>query len=430
MLKHYGKLIPPHTNLTDEEVLCTTTGIIKEGSHYQCQQCNTVEPHHFSHYFSEILQQDIIYCRHCLPLGRMDNVTYYQITKSKRQSSAIDYTLPFNLSAQQQFASNKIISAITERHPLLLYAVTGAGKTEMMFEGIKQARRQGDNVAIVSPRVDVVLEISQRIKQSFTEEHIDVLHQQSTQTYAGHFVIATVHQLWRFKNHFDVVFVDEVDAFPLSMDQSLQQALLSASKTESTHIYMTATPPKRLLHHIPSAHIIKLPARFHRKPLPIPRYRYFNLKPHQIQRKLLSLLQHQIAHERYTLVFFNHIEQMIQTYHSYKEVIPLMTYVHSEDALRFERVSQLRQQRYRILFTTTILERGFTMAQLDVIVIDAHLFTKSALIQIAGRVGRKMEAPDGMVLFLHRGVSINMILAKRDMVAMNRLAIKRGWIDG
>lgn len=50
---------------------------------------------------------------------------------------------------------------------LLLYAVTGAGKTEMMFEGIRLARQLGHNIAILSPRVDVVIEISQRIKDAF-----------------------------------------------------------------------------------------------------------------------------------------------------------------------------------------------------------------------------------------------------------------------
>ena len=33
------------------------------------------------------------------------------------------------------------------------------------------------------------------------------------------------------------------------------------------------------------------------------------------------------------------------------------------------------------------------MAQLDVIVINADTFEKAALVQIAGRVGRKQEAP-------------------------------------
>lgn len=36
-----------------------------------------------------------------------------------------------------------------------------------------------------------------------------------------------------------------------------------------------------------------------------------------------------------------------------------------------------------------------------------------ALIQIAGRVGRKLECPTGKVLFFHEGVSMNMIQAKK-----------------
>ena len=31
----------------------------------------------------------------------------------------------------------------------------------------------------------------------------------------------------------------------------------------------------------------------------------------------------------------------------------------------------------------------------------------------SGRVGRKQEAPTGMVLFLHEGVSISMLMAKK-----------------
>lgn len=61
---------------------------------------------------------------------------------------------------------------LKQLHPLLLYAVTGAGKTEMMYEGIRVARQLGFNVAIVSPRVDVVVEISLRIKERFISEDI------------------------------------------------------------------------------------------------------------------------------------------------------------------------------------------------------------------------------------------------------------------
>ncbi|MGT2597140.1 hypothetical protein ACVQ90_15295 [Staphylococcus aureus] len=51
--------------------------------------------------------------------------------------------------------------------------------------------------------------------------------------------------------------------------------------------------------------------------------------------------------------------------------------------------------------------------KLHVVVIDAHQYTQEALIQIAGRVGRKLECPTGKVLFFHEGVSMNMIQAKK-----------------
>lgn len=75
--------------------------------------------------------------------------------------------------------------------------------------------------------------------------------------------------------------------------------------------------------------------------------------------------------------------------------------VYSEDPERLYKVESLRKGLYDIMLTTTILERGFTMPYLDVWVVDSHRYTSTALIQIAGRVGRKAVCPDGDVLFLH-----------------------------
>lgn len=124
----------------------------------------------------------------------MDSITDICLVKSFQKATKANYQLPFELSKQQQYASETIVQAIKNNNDLLLYAVTGAGKTEMMFEGIRIARQMGHNIAIVSPRVDVIIEISHRIKDAFIDEHIDVLHQSSRQQYNGHFVIATIHQ--------------------------------------------------------------------------------------------------------------------------------------------------------------------------------------------------------------------------------------------
>lgn len=359
----------------------------------------------------------------------MDSITDICIVKSFQKATKANYQLPFELSKQQQYASEAIIQAIKNNNDLLLYAVTGAGKTEMMFEGIRIARQMGHNIAIVSPRVDVIIEISHRIKDAFIDERIDVLHQSSRQQYNGHFVIATIHQLLRFKQHFDTVFVDEVDAFPLSMDPQLSNAIQLASKLNHSHIFMTATPPRQFLKQFPPEKIIKLPARFHRHPLPIPKFKYFKLKSTRKQNLLLNLFRNQINQQRFTLVFFNNIEIMNKTYQQYKMAITDLICVHSEDNLRFEKIEDLRRGQHKIVFTTTILERGFTMTHLDVVVVDAGSFQQEALVQIAGRVGRKQQSPSGLVLFLHEGVTLSMILAKRNIISMNRLAIKRGWVD-
>lgn len=359
----------------------------------------------------------------------MDSITDICIVKSFQKATKANYQLPFELSKQQQYASEAIVQAIKNNNDLLLYAVTGAGKTEMMFEGIRIARQMGHNIAIVSPRVDVIIEISHRIKDAFIDERIDVLHQSSRQQYNGHFVIATIHQLLRFKQHFDTVFVDEVDAFPLSMDPQLSNAIQLASKSNHSHIFMTATPPRHFLKQFPPEKVIKLPARFHRHPLPIPKFKYFELKSTRKQNLLLNLFRYQINQQRFTLVFFNNIEIMNKMYQQYKMDIADLICVHSEDDLRFEKIEDLRRGQHKIVFTTTILERGFTMTHLDVVVVDAGSFQQEALIQIAGRVGRKQQSPSGLVLFLHEGVTLSMILAKRNIISMNRLAIKRGWID-
>ncbi|MCE5148678.1 DEAD/DEAH box helicase family protein [Staphylococcus simulans] len=429
-IKHYGKLVRSTKHLTDETIIYQGPGVIQNGKgKWYCQQCGTPHQDEYYTYHSKIHDQPITYCRSCLSLGRMDSFKPIYITKTAHQISLGEYHLDFELSEQQAYASSHIIRAIQQQENLLLYAVTGAGKTEMMFAGIQHARQQGMNVAIVSPRVDVVIEISKRIIESFKGEHIDVLYQGQSQTYQGHFVIATVHQLYRFKQHFDVIYIDEVDAFPLAMDPLLMQTLIQASASAYSHIYMTATPSSRLLKQFKKENIITLPARYHRKPLLVPKFHYFKFKPKRMQRYLLELLRKQLENQRVTLVFFNQIEAMEQALVHYQKYFKDLVAVHSEDALRFEKVEALRAGKHPIIFTTTILERGFTMAHLDVIVIDSQSFQTAALVQIAGRTGRKIQDTSGLVLFLHNGVTLSMVQAKRQIKQMNQLGLQKGWLD-
>lgn len=99
------------------------------------------------------------------------------------------------------------------------------------------------------------------------------------------------------------------------------------------------------------------------------------------------------------------------------------TTVHATDENRLQKVQRMRDDEYDFLVTTTILERGVTFPELDVGVIgaDDDVFSSSALVQIAGRVGRSSNRPTGAVTFFISENSRNVQLAVKQIGYMNRL---------
>ena len=100
--------------------------------------------------------------------------------------------------------------------------------------------------------------------------------------------------------------------------------------------------------------------------------------------------------------------------------------VFSSDDKRIEKVSDMREQRKLFLITTTILERGVTFPGIDVIVFGAEddVFSTSSLVQIAGRVGRKLDRPTGEVLFLAEENTLAIKSAINQIKYMNKKAKK------
>ncbi|UTI88583.1 hypothetical protein NIT62_07400 [Mammaliicoccus sciuri] len=102
-------------------------------------------------------------------------------------------------------------------------------------------------------------EVYLRLINAFKDEHIDLMYEGQFAQFNSSFVVSTVHQLIRYDGHFNVVIVDEVDAFPLEMDNQLMHTIRKASLEQSSHIYLTATPNKQLLSIFNHNQIIKLP---------------------------------------------------------------------------------------------------------------------------------------------------------------------------
>ncbi len=84
------------------------------------------------------------------------------------------------------------------------------------------------------------------------------------------------------------------------------------------------------------------------------------------------------------------------------------------------------------LVTTTILERGVTFANIDVIVLGADdgVFSTAALVQIAGRAGRKATYPTGLVQFFADSQTQPIKEARRQIRFVNRKARREGLLGG
>ncbi|PHE44374.1 DEAD/DEAH box helicase family protein, partial [Bacillus pseudomycoides] len=65
-----------------------------------------------------------------------------------------------NLSTGQELAAQGVMEAVKQKESFFIWAVCGAGKTEMLFYGIAEALQKGERVCIATPRTDVVLELA------------------------------------------------------------------------------------------------------------------------------------------------------------------------------------------------------------------------------------------------------------------------------
>jgi competence protein ComFA len=302
----------------------------------------------------------------------------------------------------------------------------------MLFPLLADALARGWRVAVATPRRDVVLELVPRVRQAFPRERVVGLHGESRETWdASDIVVATTHQLLRFRAAFDLLVVDELDAFPYAGDRMLTRAARRAVAPGGRRLYLTATPSRLLLLHarVGDIGLARVPVRYHGQPLPVPtlaRYRAAAF----VRAVLASLLR-----GAQVFVFVPRIVCVA-------EVVALLEAelanefrivgTSSKDADRAEHVLAFRAQDVDVIVTTTILERGVTVRKVDVHVFeaDARVFTASSLIQMAGRAGRSAEDAYATVVFWAEERSLAMYRARHTIVATNRLARRRGYLKG
>lgn len=417
-------------------------GIIQSTFTFICQRCGNQHPSLFASFPCAHCGKTSIYCRKCIMMGRVATCTpLFNWIGPEPEIVVSQSPLRWDgaLSSGQEVAAQAVVEAIRHSSEHLVWAVCGAGKTEILFRGINEALQSGKRICIATPRTDVVLELAPRLQQVFPTMKVAALYGGSPDRHVyAPLTITTTHQLYRFQHAFDVMIVDEVDAFPYTYDQTLQYAVQKAAKKQCAHIYLTATPNEAWQRECRSGKrsFTTIPARFHRQPLPVPDFRWIGnwrkqLAKGNIPHRLERWIKQQLIAKKQALLFLpnihlmNKILPMMQTFHHAIES------VHAEDPKRKEKIENMRGKQIPILLTTTILERGVTIPNIDVAVIGAEddIFTEAALVQIAGRVGRSVQFPSGEITFFHYGRSKAMVQAKRHIMNMNREARRRGLLD-
>ena len=405
---YYGRRVLASRHEAKQSGIQELPTIRIDAGNIRCYRCNHVTAKSLG-----ALPQGEFYCPHCINLGRVSTLNKFYHVPEPNQFTVTEPVLTWKgkLSPLQQQASEKISRGMADHVQQLLWAVTGAGKTEMMFAGIAAAIERGERIGIASPRVDVCLELFPRLKAAFANCDIALLHgRQELPYHYAQLTICTTHQLLRFYHAFDNLIIDEVDAFPYAANASLLYATKQAIKENGGCLYLTATPGDALLREIKSKRLVVnyLPLRYHGHLLPQIKVRLAfgwrrRLERQQLPPQVIQQLQETLREGHHFLLFVPHIADLALVEAALRHSFTTFRFatVHASDLERLEKVQKMRDGDYDFLVTTSILERGVTFPEIDVYVLGADdpVFSSSALVQIAGRAGRSQSRPTGRVIF-------------------------------
>ncbi|WP_295247436.1 helicase-related protein [uncultured Catenibacterium sp.] len=377
----------------------------------KCPVCGNED----AHYIGYINKRP--YCRKCIAFGRTYLDESYPIHTTPLIMTDASYHLSFTLSSRQQFISEQLITNYENATNSIVLAVCGSGKTEISYAIIKHVIEKRGRVCFTIPRRQLCIELHERIQKDFPHLTIGLLYGGYQENNDAPLIICTTHQLYRFvSSPFDLVIMDEADAFPFYGDDVLNSIFYHASQR---YIKLSATLLEEDIH---DECVMIMNRRYHGHDLPVPHIYIIPqfLWAASLKYWIKKLLE---THKR-VLVYVPRVSDA-QYYADLLKDTYRVKGVSSESPYLNEYTKDFKEGLLDVLITTTILERGITIEDVQVIVLEAgdRIFDERTLIQIAGRVGRKIGYEDGRIVLIDDHYSKAMKGCIKTIQSLNRMSV-------
>lgn len=354
----------------------------------ECRRCGNKDPSYF------YKGHNGYYCRKCISFSRSLLEEDLEPIDYEIGKNVYDYEFKYALTDRQKQASNQCRKYL-EKGDVLLFCVCGAGKTEISVESISSYLAKGLKVAYAIARKEVVIELAYRFKEIFPKANVVSVYGGHHKEIIGDLIVCTTHQLYRYYKTFDLLILDEVDAFPLKGNETLMN--ISLNSCRGRIIFSTATVDNSLRKILDTRNYntVSLYTRPSGKPLIVPKVVYL---PSYIHILYLAYLLHYMANQ--CIIFVSNINTC-KILHKIFSHLYSCTYVYAELNDRRKNIIDFKNKKYKYIFATTVLERGITIRDVNVIILNFDdLFDEANLIQMLGRVGRNYKNPYGEAYIL------------------------------